>query len=508
MLRMDGQSYQTLNSIIAACPHAIIAVDSQRNVRIWNPAAERIFGWHAGEVVGGRVPFVTDDKRQESADFNLRALRGEAFENHAVQRTRRDGKMLDLLVSAAPTYDENGKIDGFLTVATDVTEYKNLERQLLRTQRMESVGALAGGIAHDLNNVLAPIRMSLNFLKERTTDPVSRRTLDSLEVCVGRGADLIRQILTFARGVQGERIPVQMRHIVRDTREVILQTMPKAIELESDIPNDLWLVQGDATQLQQVFMNLCLNARDAMPDGGTLSIRAKNVLLEEGDIATNLGVDPGPYLFVEVSDTGCGIAPEIQAKIFEPFFTTKETGRGTGLGLSTVAAIVRNHGGRINVYSEVGRGASFKVYFPALRDAKDRAVAEAPAMVLDGNGELILLVDDEQAVRDIARLTLESRGYRVLEARDGAEGVAVYAQHLKEIRLVISDMDMPVMNGTAMIRSLETINPEVRIICASGLIPSRPTPKNDAPNPRRPVLPKPYTANELLRTVRDLIAVT
>jgi two-component system cell cycle sensor histidine kinase/response regulator CckA len=508
MLRMDGQSYQTLNSIIAACPHAIIAVDSQRNVRIWNPAAERMFGWHAGEVVGGRVPFVTDDKRQESADFNLRALKGEPFENHAVQRARRDGKMLDLLVSAAPTYDEAGEIDGFLTVATDVTEYKSLERQLLRTQRMESVGALAGGIAHDLNNVLAPIRMSLQFLKERTTDPISRRTLDSLEICVGRGADLIRQILTFARGVQGERIPVQMRHIVRDTREVILQTMPKSVELDADIAADLWMVMGDATQLQQVIMNLCLNARDAMPDGGTLSIRSKNVLLEEGDIASNLGLDPGPYLFVEVSDTGCGIPADIQTKVFEPFFTTKETGRGTGLGLSTVSAIVRNHGGRINLYSEVGRGASFKVYFPALRDAKDQAVAEAPTLNLEGNGELILLVDDEAAVRDIARLTLESRGYRVLEARDGAEGVAVYAQNRKEISIVISDMDMPVMNGTAMIRSLETINPDVRIICASGLIPSRPAPKNGPPNPLRPLLPKPYTAGELLRTVRDLITVT
>ena len=507
MQRMDGQSYQTLNSIIAACPHAIIAVDSQRDVRIWNPAAERMFGWHAGEVVGGKVPFVTDDKRQESADFNLRALNGESFNNHEIQRARRDGKVLDLLVSAAPTYDAEGELDGFLTVATDVTEYKSIERQLLRTQRMESVGALAGGIAHDLNNVLAPIRMSLQLLRERTNDPIARRTLDSLEVCVGRGADLIRQILTFARGVQGERIPVQMRHIVKDTQEVILQTMPKSVAIEADIPADLWMVTGDATQLQQVFMNLCLNARDAMPNGGNLSIRARNVLLDEGDIASSLGLAPGPYLFVEVSDTGSGIPPEIQAKVFEPFFTTKDVGHGTGLGLSTVAAIVRNHGGRINLYSEVGRGASFKVYFPAQRDAAEQAAMEIPAIELEGNGECILVVDDEAAVRDIARLTLESRGYRVIEARDGAEGVAVYVQNRRDIRVVISDMDMPVMNGTAMIRSLETIDPEVRIICASGLIPLRPSPKQSVPNPLRPVLPKPYTAGELLRTVRDLIAV-
>jgi two-component system cell cycle sensor histidine kinase/response regulator CckA len=505
---VNTETYQTLNSIVTACPHAIIAVDSQRNVRIWNPAAEKMLGWLASEVVGGRVPFVPDDKRRESDEFNARALKGESINNLETQRSRRDGAVLDLLVSAAPTYNSEGKIDGFLTVATDVTEHKSLERQFLRTQRLESVGALASGIAHDLNNVLAPIRMSLQLLRERTTDAIARRTLDSLEMCVGRGADLIRQILTFARGVQGEQIPVQMRHIIRDTREVVLQTMPKAVEIEADIPNDLWTVTGDPTQLQQVFMNLCLNARDAMPDGGTLSIRARNILLTEADAsAVRLALPPGPYLFVEVNDTGTGIESEIQAKVFEPFFTTKEVGKGTGLGLSTVAAIVRNHRGLINLYSEVGRGTSFKVYFPATRDAAEQAAAEAPAGKYDGDGEWVLVVDDEAAVRDIARLTLETHGYHVLEARDGAEGVAVFAQHRNQIRVVISDMDMPIMNGSAMMRSLETIDPQVRIVCASGLVPNTRGPQNRPPNPLRPVLPKPYTAGELLRTVRDLMVV-
>jgi two-component system, cell cycle sensor histidine kinase and response regulator CckA len=514
MLRPDGndefslvntQTYQTLNSIVTACPHAIIAVDSQRNIKIWNPAAEKMFGWSASEVVGGRVPFVTDEQRQKSDDFNLRALKGETFNNFEVQRSKRDGTVLDLLVSAAPTYGPDGNIDGFLTVATDVTEHKNLERQFLRTQRLESVGALASGIAHDLNNVLAPIRMSLQLLRERTTDAIARRTLDSLEMCVGRGADLIRQILTFARGVQGERIPVQMRHIIRDTKEVVLQTVPRSVEIDADIPNDLWTVTGDPTQLQQVFMNLCLNARDAMPGGGTLSIRARNVLFQQGDAPTNLGLLPGPYLFVEVSDSGTGIPPEIQSKVFEPFFTTKEAGKGTGLGLSTVAVIVRNHGGRIHLDSEVGRGASFKVYFPAVREGVEPTAAETSGPHFDGNGEWVLVVDDEAAVRDIARLTLETHGYRVLEARDGAEGVAVFAQHRNLIRVVISDMDMPIMNGAAMMRSLETIEPQVRIICASGLVPTVRAPHSRATNRPRPTLPKPYTAGELLRTVREVM---
>jgi two-component system cell cycle sensor histidine kinase/response regulator CckA len=242
-----------------------------------------------------------------------------------------------------------------------------------------------------------------------------------------------------------------------------------------------------------------------MPEGGTLTIRARNVVVSEAESATNAGVAPGAYLFIEVADTGIGIPPHIQSKVFEPFFTTKEVGKGTGLGLSTVAAIIKNHGGRINLYSEIGRGASFKVYFPAYREGAERLAAEAPPENYEGNGEWILLVDDEAAVRDIARLTLESHGYRVLEARDGAEGVAVFAQNRKDIRVVISDMDMPIMNGAAMIRSLETIDPEVRVISASGLIPSlRPADKSPK-NPLRKFLPKPYTAGELLRTVRELL---
>jgi PAS domain S-box-containing protein len=495
---------QTLNSIVTASPHAIIAVDAQRKVRIWNPAAERIFGWTAEETVGRRVPFVNDASRVASDDFNQRALKGESFNNYEIQRTRRDGTLIELLVSAAPTYDEKGFVDGFLTVATDVTEQKNLERQFLRTQRLESVGSLVGGIAHDLNNVLAPIRMAIDLFRAKMPDPATQRTLDALDGCVSRGADLIRHVLTFARGVQGERAPVQLRHLIKETEEVISQTMPKSVTTRTDIVRDLWSVTADTTQMHQVLMNLCVNARDAMPKGGTLTITGRNVHIDSSGIPQNPNAAAGPYVLIEVADTGSGIPAEIQRKVFEPFFTTKEVGRGTGLGLSTVAAIVRNHKGFINLYSEIGRGTSFKIYLPAIRETAAAAEAAAPA-VPTGNGELILLVDDEAAVRDIARLTLETHGYKVIEARDGAEGVAMYATHRGDVRLVISDMDMPVMNGASMIPSLERINPLVRVISASGLVnESAPLGKEDS-RAIRVQLRKPYTASELLQTVHEVL---
>jgi CheY-like chemotaxis protein len=254
------------------------------------------------------------------------------------------------------------------------------------------------------------------------------------------------------------------------------------------------------------MMNLCVNARDAMPKGGELSITAQNIVLDQEHLRLNPGATAGPHLLLEVKDNGCGIPEAIREKIFEPFFTTKKMGEGTGLGLSTVAAIVRNHGGHVHVHSEIGKGTSFRIYFPAIVEQKTPPAPEAPNSLPVGNGELILIVDDEAAVRDIAKTTLETHGYRVIEAQDGAEGVALYMRHRNEIRVVLSDMDMPVMNGEAMIRSLETINPEVRVISASGFVADRAT--SPAPRPGiRVSLPKPYTASELLRTVRSMIAV-
>jgi PAS domain S-box-containing protein len=505
-LKSLQEANQMLSSLIAASPQAIIAVDRHRNVRLWNAAAARIFGWTAEEVLGGRVPFVSEDKRQESDLFNQRALRGESFMNHELRRTRRDGRPVDLLVSTASTCDDKGSLDGFVSVAADITERKAIERQLLRAQRLETLGALAGGIAHDLNNVLAPIAMALQLFRTKFDDPDTQRTLDTLDGCVGHGADLIRQILTFARGLEGERVPVQTKHLIGQTSKVLLQTLPKSITVTSTVASDLWAVFAEVTQLHQVLMNLCINARDAMPSGGKLTISARNEQIDEEDLQTNAEASVGPHIVIEVSDTGHGISEEIRDKIFEPFFTTKEIGKGTGLGLSMVAAIVRNHGGFIKINSEVGMGTLFKIYFPAIPSKKGEAAPEKMKTLPVGAGELILVVDDEAAVREIAKVTLESYGYRVLEAVNGAEAVAAYSLHKDEIRLVISDMDMPVMNGAAMVSSLQQINPDVRVISASGMMaPGKAAQNADRNSPFRVALPKPFTAAELLRSVRDVL---
>ena len=495
---------QVLGSLIDACPHAIVAVDTKRNVTIWNNAATQIFGWTVSEVLGAKVPFVTDETREESNVFNQRALRGETFTNHQMRRARRDGGTVDLLVSAAPLRDSSGAINGFLTVATDITEQQKLEQQFLRAQRLESLGTLASGIAHDLNNVLAPIGMAMELIRMKFPGSGIEDTLDLVDNCVTRGADLIRQVLTFVRGVRGQRVAVQTRHLLLDTARVLAQTLPKSITINSDIPRDLWSVQADPTQIHQVFMNLCLNARDAMSQGGRLTITARNIVLDETYTKMNPGLKPGPYAVIEILDTGHGIPAEILDKVFEAFFTTKDAGKGTGIGLSTVAAIVRNHGGCINLYSEVGRGTSFKIYFPALTgDASESRAGEKEMPI--GTGELILIVDDEAAVRDIAKLVLETHGYRVIAAQDGGEGVAVYAKHVDEVRLVISDLDMPVMSGTAMIRSLERINPDVRVISASGLASNGRLSHNGDSSRFRRMLSKPYTASDLLRTVDEVL---
>ena len=368
--------------------------------------------------------------------------------------------------------DDYKKPISVLSINTDITERKKLEAQFLRAQRMKSVGTLAGGIAHDLNNILAPILMAVATLHEEATTDDAREILETLRSCSQRGADLVRQVLSFARGVEGERLLVQPSHLLDDIEQIIRQTFPKNVEFRLSHPRSLWAVEGDPTQLHQVFMNLCVNARDAMPKGGALTVTMKNVVLDATYAGMNPEAKPGKYVVIKVADTGHGIAPEVREKIFEPFFTTKEVGKGTGLGLSTTATIVRSHGGFIVVSSEVGRGSAFEVYVPA---ADSRSVSRPPQAngqtkpVPRGNGELILVVDDEAAIRQITKSTLETFGYSVLLADDGAQAIGLFAQRRDDISLVLTDMMMPIMDGPTLISALHRIAPSVRVIAASGL---------------------------------------
>jgi nitrogen-specific signal transduction histidine kinase/CheY-like chemotaxis protein len=385
----------------------------------------------------------------------------------------------------------------------DITEKKLLESQLLRAQRMESIGTLASGIAHDINNVLTPIMLSQELLREKITDEESQKYLNIIERSTQRGASLMKQVMSYARGVEGERTALQLKHLISEIRQIAKETFPRNIEIRTDIPKDLWNISGDATQLHQVLMNFCVNARDAMPDGGILRICAENLFVDEDYAHINIDAKVGPYIIITVSDTGTGIPPGILDRIFEPFFTTKEHGKGTGLGLSTALGIVKSHGGFITVYSEVGKGTAFKVYLPAITTTETLKAQEHQHELPEGHGESILVVDDEDQIREITKKTLETHGYRVITARDGKEAIALYAQNREEIKLVLMDMMMPVMDGSVSIRELRKANPEVKIIAVSGLTQKDKIAKVDDIQVQA-FLMKPYTAEKLLNTIHEV----
>ncbi len=362
---------------------------------------------------------------------------------------------------------------------------------------MESLGALAGGIAHDLNNVLGPIMLSLAILKDKADDEDTTKLLDILADSAQRGAGMIRQILSFARGVSGSRLLVQVRHLIEEMAAIANDTFLKHVDIKTSVPSDVWTIIGDPTQLHQVLLNLCVNARDAMPRGGTLTISGENVHVDAHYAAFAPESKPGPYVMIEVEDTGTGMPPKTLEKIFDPFFTTKELGKGTGLGLSTTLGIVKSHGGFLRVYSEPGQGTKFKIYLPASTEASATAINEPEAEMPHGNGELVLVVDDEAAVRQITRQTLEAYGYRVLLANDGAEAVAIFGERHREIDIVLTDMMMPIMDGPATIQVLRRIEPRIPIIAASGLSTSEHVSRATRLAIQH-FLPKPYTARTLL----------
>ncbi len=482
---------------------AILVRDLDDKILFWNQSAERIYGWSALEVVGRDLQdIIYRDSQAQFEDAKQTVVGLGKWEGELRQLTR-EGK--EIIVESRWTLvrDDRGEPKSVLVINTDVTEKRKIEAQFLRAQRMESIGTLASGIAHDFNNLLAPITMSIQLLRAKIHDEESQRLLGMLEASAERGAGLVKQVLSFARGVEGQRMTLQPRHLIKEIVKILKDTLPKTIEIELDASKDLSVVAGDATQLHQVLMNLCVNARDAMPDGGKLTIKADNVEIDDNYARMNLEAKPGRFIQISIADSGVGIPPRIINRIFEPFFTTKEVGKGTGLGLSTVLGIVRSHGGFINVYSEPGRGTQFKIHLPAA-ETGFASVADLTASPLAGHGELVLVVDDEVAIREIAKGTLEAYGYRALTAADGTEAIALYAQHKDEVKVVLTDMMMPYMDGPATIRALQKLNPQVKIIASSGLTENARA--IEASNAGvKTFLSKPYTAGKLLEALAQAL---
>jgi PAS domain S-box-containing protein len=470
-----------------------------------NDAFLQIIGYSRDDLAAGRINW-PDLTPADYADADRKALAELISTGRCLPYEKeyicKDGTRVPILLGIASF--EDGSDEGVCFVL-DLTERKKLEQQFFRAQRMESIGTLAGGIAHDLNNVLAPIMLAVEVLREMITDPEAGEFLTTLSKSAQHGAALVKQVLSFARGVEGERVVVNPKHLVDDLLKVLRDTFPRSVAVRFTHARDLWTVTGDATQIHQVFLNLCVNARDAMPNGGRLSIHMENIVLDDTYSGMNIDSRPGAYVVVSVEDTGTGIPLDIQGRVFEPFFTTKETGKGTGLGLSTTIAIVKSHNGFIHLYSEPGNGTKFKVYLPA--NTSDRAadeVAIAQSRLPRGTGELVLIVDDEESIRSIAQGTLERFGYRVLLARNGAEAVAAYVQHQGDIAVVLTDMAMPVMDGPATIVALKAINPAVKIIGSSGLASDGDVAKAVGAGVLY-FVPKPYTAETILKTLQKIL---
>jgi two-component system, cell cycle sensor histidine kinase and response regulator CckA len=465
--------------------------------RIWGGTCPRLYD-NFGEWF---APIVVDDRSRVETNFFAQALLGQYDEEYRI--TRPDGTTRWIRDRGFPMHNTTGATYRVVGVAEDITDRKLTEAALRRTERLDSLGTLASGIAHDLNNVLTPIMgiVELLPLKIANMDASTQELLEILHDSTHRGADLVKQILSFTRGIEGKPTSTQVTHLLAEIRKVIKQAFPKNIELVTNFTPDLWLIAADATLLHQVFMNLCVNARDAMPQGGTLTIAATNLTIAETETRQHFVAPAGAYVVVTIADTGMGIPPAVIDHIFDPFFTTKAIGKGTGLGLATVMGIVKSHHGFITVDSAREQGSRFNIYLPATATAD--AEAQANAAPRSGHNELILVVDDEVAIQEVTKATLEAYNYRVLTANDGIEAIALYAQHKHHIRVVVLDLMMPFLDSITIIRTLHKLNPTVQIIAMSGLATNEAV-KTTMQEPVQAFLAKPFAAPELLNLLSQL----
>jgi len=484
---------------------AILVQNNDNQIVFWSKGAESLYDLTAEEAV--RKYFAEMISTDCVQDYNKaqEIVREKGEWTGELQQITKKGEEIIVQSRWTLMLDDNGNAKSVLMVNTDITEKKNIEAQLLRSQRLDSLGTLAGGIAHDLNNVLTPILLSVEILKMKGKDQDSLKLINIIKSSASRGAALVKQILTFVRGSGAERKEIPITPLIKEIVKMSLDTFPKSIAITTDIEDDLWRVRGDLTQLYQVLLNLCVNARDAMPEGGSLRFAAENIELDENFVAMIPDGTIGSYVLISVSDTGTGIPPEVVDKIFDPLFTTKEPGKGTGLGLSTVATITKSHNGFIDLKSTPGSGTSFKLYFPACKEAAEDPETNNISNMLVGRGEYVLVVDDEASVCEIIRGTLESYGYNVLTADSGKNAIACYTDNQDKVASVFVDMIMPDMDGVATMRGLKRINPDIKIIATSGEVTPEDQLTSIEVDKNSFFLEKPFTAEKLLQTLKQAL---
>ena len=500
------QSEERFKLVARAVSDVIWDWNIQTDSLWWSDGFLATFGYENGEIERDRVSWQCrihpNDVGRVVKEIADALETGTDVWSSEYRFRRRDGAYAIVQDKGCILRDADGEALRMVGGIRDLTEQKNAEIQSARAHRMESIGTLAGGIAHDLNNVLTPVMMSIELLRAGSgNDPDRKAILEAIQSSCRRGADLVRQVLTFARGLEGQRVHVRIRNLIHELSGMIGKSFPRNIKIVVRVPEDIWSLMGDPVQLHQVMLNLAVNARDAMPDGGTLTISAENVILEATDLGICRQSSAGRHVLLQVSDTGTGITQANYEHIFEPFFTTKKIGEGTGFGLAIVHTVVKGHGGFVMVDSEVGHGTTFKIWLPA--DPAARTPESLPpyqSKMPRGDGELVLVVDDEFTIREITLRNLEALGYRVITASDGAGAVAEYIKHSRSIDLVLTDVMMPVMDGAAAVREIRHINPMAKIIVVSGLDMSE-----ELKSSVNGFLAKPYSASELALMVRGVL---
>jgi len=506
-LGSSQETADTLRAIVESSPQAVIAVAPDRAVRLWNRAAEQIFGYTADEVVGRDYPLVPPDGEAEFRELFQRACNGEVQRHMRVRRRRKDGKVVDIRFSGAPFYNADGKLGGVVYSLEDITDQLIADSILRQAQKMEAIGTLTGGMAHDFNNLLAVIIGNLDLLQEDLGANAAAR--ERVEVAIDaalRGAELTRHLLAFSRRQPLQPRRIEINGLIANMTKLLARTLGEHVTIDFSPGQTPWPVVADAAQLESTLINLAVNARDAMPDGGALMIRTRNAHIDEDYAAVEVDLKPGRYAMIEVSDTGIGMPPEIVARIFEPFFTTKAENKGTGLGLSMVFGFIKQSGGHVSVYSEVGRGTTFRLYLPCntegeVEDRADESVPEA----LTTRNETILVVDDNAEMLRLVVRQLASLGYRTIEAANGPDALGV-VERGAHIDLLFTDIVMPGgMSGIQLAEAARKQRPGLSVLFTSGF-PAEATQRTFALSASERIISKPYRKQDLAREIRKALS--
>jgi len=501
--RALSERTRSLESLIDTAAVAIVSLDSAGCVTTWSKAAEVMFGWKEHEVLGHPVPTIPDAKRAEFDQATARNLKGEAtlYESH---RLRKDGTLIDVLSSTAPIVDRQGRASGTLAVLVDITERKHVEEQLRQAMKMEGIARLAGGIAHDFNNLMTVITVRCHLvLGQLPADHPNRRDVKIIGDAGDRAASLTRQLLAFSRAQILESTVLDMNEVIADMKAVLESVLREDVDLIMDLDPSTGLVTADRAQLEQIILILAINARDAMPEGGQLTLGTRNVELDSAYVRRHLDARPGPHVVLTVSDSGSGMDAATRARIFEPFFTTKDIGKGRGLGLAAAYGIIHQSRGHITVDSEPGQGTSFRIYLPRPEESAAAVTAIESGGAPRGD-ETVLLVEDEPSFRTLARELLEMLGYTVLESKDVSDALRIAEQHAGTIHLLITDVVMPRMNGRTLAKTVQGFRPDIKVLYMSGYTDNVIVHEGIL-DPGTPFLQKSFTPSKLARKVREVL---